>query len=308
MRNTNKLEKVDKMKIKKLLSGFLTLMMLLSLVSGLPIKAMADGTPTITTTSTLQNGATDQQIVITLANDTFIGGALPTINDTNNCISGSISTTIDSSTQMTIGLIGGTFTEGTVSFYIPGYGLTSGTDSNTITLTIPAASGALALPSETLREAKNGASYSHTFTTTGGDGVKTLAVTSGTLPDGLSFNDNGTQTVDGIIQNSATLDGTPTTDGTYHFTITATDSSSPTPQTVSTPYSLTVGTPTNVDGYSFLDGVIYGYTGAGGAVSIPSKLGGVPVTAIGESAFYENDNITSIIIPNSVTTIGGWAF
>jgi hypothetical protein len=243
------------MKIKKLLSGFLTLMMLFGMLSGLSMTALADGTPIISTTSTLQNGVTNQQIVITLSGDTFNATPISNINYTNNCISGSTLANFDSPTQMTLNLLSGTFRAGTVSIKIPSYYLTNGsvsnTDSNTITLTIPAASGALALPSETLREAKNGASYSHTFTTTGGDGVKTLAVTSGTLPDGLSFNDNGTQTVDGIIQNSATLDGTPTTDGTYHFTITATDSSSPTPQTVSTPYSLTVGTPTNVDGYSF---------------------------------------------------------
>jgi hypothetical protein len=248
VRNTNIFEKVDKM--KKLLSGVLTLMMLFGMLSGLSMTALADGTPTISTTSTLQNGVAGQQIIITLANDTFDttnGTPVPSEYCTNDCISGSTSATIDSPTQLTLSLIGGTFTEGTVSIYIPAYYLTNGsvsdTDSNTITLTIPAAFGALALPSETLRTAKNGASYSHTFTTSGGDGVKTLAVTDGTLPTGLTLDDNGTQTDDGVIKNSATLEGTPTTDGTYHFTITATDSSSPTPQTVSTPYTLTVDTP-----------------------------------------------------------------
>jgi hypothetical protein len=45
-----------------------------------------------------------------------------------------------------------------------------------------------------------------------------------------------------------------------------------------------------------------------GAVVIPSTLGGYPVTSIGEDAFYECDELTSVTIPASVTTIGDWAF
>jgi Flp pilus assembly protein protease CpaA len=40
---------------------------------------------------------------------------------------------------------------------------------------------------------------------------------------------------------------------------------------------------------------------------IPATLGGNAVTTIGISAFYDND-LTSVTIPNSVTTIGGYAF
>jgi len=53
---------------------------------------------------------------------------------------------------------------------------------------------------------------------------------------------------------------------------------------------------------------ITGYTGAGGDVTIPSTLGGYPVTSIGDSAFYECTGLTSIIIPSSVTSIGDSAF
>jgi hypothetical protein len=49
------------------------------------------------------------------------------------------------------------------------------------------------------------------------------------------------------------------------------------------------------------------YVGAGGDVVIPSTLGGVSVTSIGDYAF-NNDEITSVIIPNSVTIIGEWVF
>jgi hypothetical protein len=60
---------------------------------------------------------------------------------------------------------------------------------------------------------------------------------------------------------------------------------------------------------------ITGYTGPGGAVTIPLTINGLRVTAIGDWAFY-NDNggrpqpyvLTSITIPNFVTNIGSYAF
>ena len=45
-----------------------------------------------------------------------------------------------------------------------------------------------------------------------------------------------------------------------------------------------------------------------GAVTIPSKLGGKPVTSIGEYAFYSCSELTSVTIGNSVTSIGKCAF
>ena len=47
---------------------------------------------------------------------------------------------------------------------------------------------------------------------------------------------------------------------------------------------------------------------AEGDVIIPSKLGGIHVTAIGDEAFARCSNLTSIEIPSSVTTIGVGAF
>lgn len=53
-------------------------------------------------------------------------------------------------------------------------------------------------------------------------------------------------------------------------------------------------------------------TGADSSISsditIPDTLGGYPVTSIGDSAFFDCENITSITIPNSVTSIGSGAF
>ncbi|MEA4988303.1 MAG: S-layer homology domain-containing protein [Anaerovorax sp.] len=67
----------------------------------------------------------------------------------------------------------------------------------------------------------------HTFTATGGTGLKTYAVTSGTLPTGLALASNGT------------LSGTPTASGSFTFTVTVTDSAS-TPVTDSHSYSMTI--------------------------------------------------------------------
>ena len=63
---------------------------------------------------------------------------------------------------------------------------------------------------------------------------------------------------------------------------------------------------TNADGVSI---TITGYTGAllGGAVTIPTNINNLLVTSIGMSAF-KNANLTSVTIPNSVTSIGENAF
>ena len=56
------------------------------------------------------------------------------------------------------------------------------------------------------------------------------------------------------------------------------------------------------------EATITGYTGSAKDVVIPSELGGKPVTAIGEKAFYRNKTITSVKIPEGVESIGKQAF
>jgi hypothetical protein len=53
---------------------------------------------------------------------------------------------------------------------------------------------------------------------------------------------------------------------------------------------------------------ITGYTGPGGEAGIPATIGGLPVTTIGDYAFFDSSALTSVDIPDSVTTIGDWAF
>ncbi len=52
---------------------------------------------------------------------------------------------------------------------------------------------------------------------------------------------------------------------------------------------------------------ITGYTGPGGDVTIPETLEGLPVTEIGDYAFYGHQGLTGVLIPDSVKSIaGGW--
>src|SRR5215472_12973504 len=53
---------------------------------------------------------------------------------------------------------------------------------------------------------------------------------------------------------------------------------------------------------------ITGYTGPGGSVIIPSTINGLPVTSIGESAFYYKPSLTNVTIPSSVLTLEASAF
>jgi hypothetical protein len=53
---------------------------------------------------------------------------------------------------------------------------------------------------------------------------------------------------------------------------------------------------------------ITGYSGPGGAVAIPSTIGGLPVVAINGQAFYGQTSFTSVTISNGLATIGAYAF
>ncbi len=61
--------------------------------------------------------------------------------------------------------------------------------------------------------------------------------------------------------------------------------------------------------YSLEDGsvVITGYTGSAETVEIPTEIDGMPVTKIGNTAFY-GGSLTSIVIPEGITTIASGAF
>src|SRR5215212_5786417 len=49
------------------------------------------------------------------------------------------------------------------------------------------------------------------------------------------------------------------------------------------------------------------YTGSNRVVTVPSTIDGLPVTSIGEMAFYSTP-VTSVTLPNSVTNLGEFVF
>jgi BspA type Leucine rich repeat region (6 copies) len=53
---------------------------------------------------------------------------------------------------------------------------------------------------------------------------------------------------------------------------------------------------------------ITGYTGPGGTITIPNTISNMPVTSIGDRAFYNKVNVTNVIIPDKVISIGTSAF
>ena len=86
----------------------------------------------------------------------------------------------------------------------------------------------LVLTTTSLPSGSVGAAYSTTLAATGGTTPYTWAITSGSLPAGLSLN-----------TSSGAITGTPSTSGTSSFTVKATDSSSPA-KTASANLSITV--------------------------------------------------------------------
>jgi hypothetical protein len=83
----------------------------------------------------------------------------------------------------------------------------------------------------TLPAGTQGTLYTQTLVGSGGTAPYTFAVTTGTLPSGLALSAGGT------------LTGTPTVQGTFPFTVTATDANNCTGQQA---YSLVIGAPTQV--------------------------------------------------------------
>src|SRR4051812_19598578 len=62
--------------------------------------------------------------------------------------------------------------------------------------------------------------------------------------------------------------------------------------------------------YTVINGTvtITGYNGSGGAVTIPSTINGLPVTAIGSAAFINKFTLTSLSLPETLTDINNSAF
>lgn len=159
-------------------------------------------------------------------------------NSSNNTVTLSITGTATSVAVASAPSHGTATATGTSITYTPVAGY-SGADSFTYTatnsggtstaatanITVTATAVALSPTAGALASATVNAAYSQTFSASGGTGPYTYAL-SGTLPTGLTLN-----TTTGL------LSGTPTTSGSYSFTVTVTDAAS---ATASNAYTLTV--------------------------------------------------------------------
>ncbi len=103
----------------------------------------------------------------------------------------------------------------------------SATSSLSITVVSP-----LRITTKSLPEAVTGSNYSQVLSTTGGTSPLSWSVTSGSLPAGLSLD-----------SDSGAISGTPLTIGSSNFTVSVTDSATPTAATATLSTSITVVEP-----------------------------------------------------------------
>ena len=134
------------------------------------------------------------------------------------------------------GVLSGTPTStGSATFTVTATDSSSGTGpySTSATYTLLTAAPLISMSPATLPGATVGTAYSQNVAASGGTAPYTYAVTSGTLPTGLTLSSTGA------------LSGTPTAGGTFNFTIGATDSTTGTgPFTSTRAYSVSVALPT----------------------------------------------------------------
>jgi hypothetical protein len=99
-------------------------------------------------------------------------------------------------------------------------------------LETPQSTPSLAVVTSGLPSGTVGTPYSATLSASGGTLPYTWAITAGLLPSGLS------------LSSSGAITGTPSTTGSYSFTVQVTDSTTPTPQRATAALSITVGSST----------------------------------------------------------------
>jgi hypothetical protein len=132
------------------------------------------------------------------------------------------------------GVYGGTPT--TAGIYTPAFQVTdnNGLQSPVVTLPLVVGYPVLQILTTTLPSGIVASPYNATLTATGGNGTYTWAISSGSLPSGLS------------LSTAGVISGTPMIGGTFLFVVQVSDTETP-PQNSTQPFSITVSTPPNTN-------------------------------------------------------------
>ena len=179
-------------------------------------------------------------------------------------------------TLTTGGLLSGTPTaSGTFNFTVTATDSTTPTATGARAYTLIVDPPNITVSPASVTSATAAVSYSQTFSASGGNGAYTFSLSAGSLPAGITFD-----------AATATISGTPTASGTFNFTITATDETTPAgsgsqayslaiapPAIDVTPTSLTNGTAGTLYSQSFTaDGGNGAYTYSLSAGSLPAGM------------------------------------
>ena len=217
--------------------------------------------PPVVATTSLPAGTTGTAYSATLAAS---GGVTPY---TWSVSSGAL----PSGLNLSDGTISGTpTTAGTSSFTVQVKDAGNFTATASLSITINTAP--LSIKTTSLPNGVVNSAYDATLQSSGGTPPVTWGISSGTLPGWASLN-----------ASTGVITGTPATSGTTTFTVKATDSSTPTPQTATQSLSITVNSVACSTGSeSMLNGqyafVLKGFdngTGSGESSAQPALVGGV---------------------------------
>ncbi|MCM2468426.1 putative Ig domain-containing protein [Agrobacterium vitis] len=273
------------------LSGSLPAGLSITSSGGAPARVLS-GTPSAAGTSNFTVKVTDAYgAMVTASYSITINSAAPianaltatvTANSSDNVLAPSITGGAATSVAIASSPSHGAATvSGTNFIYTPTAGY-SGSDSftytatnatgtsspATVTITVTAPTFTLSPTSGALTAATVGTAYTETVTASGGTSPYSYAVTSGTLPAGMSLN-----------TSTGAISGTPTTAANTSFTITATDANS---ATGSATYSLAVTEPSVTLSLSPSSGTLTTATvGTAYSQSVTTTSGTAPYTYAG---------------------------